>query len=323
MRTPEEKADFALVTAVAQRCAERDARHDPPPEPERLAHAVHWLDLEVGNGGFHQYFFNSAGAGWSTARDGLDAIGAHGPKAVLDRVLALFDRPPYENRKSRSYQLERLETQHPGALSEADRDWYALYRSEAIEPRLAEYLRAHVDELCVPPRFASVADVRIGAELTPEQLAAKPVWVRAGLLDRVYAWPCPLPASLDQVKVLGAARARERSPFLVRARFSLPSGDELDGYLTPRDYVTGLSGQDLLDARPHVWLDELGFVSFWIGAREDLAAPHRSLLAALGPEPFPIVATPEAASWRPSHPLRVDGFYRQGMNGQPSRLPYP
>lgn len=323
MRTQEEEADFALVTTVAQRCGERDERRDPPSEPERLAHAVYWLALEVGNGGFHQYFFNSAGAGWSAARDGLDAIGAHGAKAVLDRVLDLFERPPYDNRKSRFHQLERLEARHPGALSRADRDWSALYRPEPLEPRLAEYLRARIHELCVPPLYASGADVRVEAELTPEHFAAQPVWVRAGLLDRVYGWPDALPASLDQVKVLGASRARERSPFLVRTRFALPSGDELDGYLTPRDYVTGLAGQDALDARPHVWLEELGFVSFWIGTREDLAAPHQALLTALGPQPFPIVATPDPDAWRPCHQLRVDGFYRRGLNGQPSRLPYP
>jgi uncharacterized protein DUF4375 len=45
-------------------------------ETEKLYHAVGLLGLEVYNGGFHQYFFNSSGSSYSYAEQGLISLGA-------------------------------------------------------------------------------------------------------------------------------------------------------------------------------------------------------------------------------------------------------
>lgn len=45
-------------------------------ESEKLYYAVGLLELEVYNGGFHQYFFNSSGSSYSYAEKGLISLGA-------------------------------------------------------------------------------------------------------------------------------------------------------------------------------------------------------------------------------------------------------
>jgi Domain of unknown function (DUF4375) len=45
-------------------------------EAEKLYYAVGLLELEVYNGGFHQYFFNSSGSSYSYAEKGLISLGA-------------------------------------------------------------------------------------------------------------------------------------------------------------------------------------------------------------------------------------------------------
>lgn len=51
------------------------------------------LEAEVNNGGFMQYFFNSAGENAHEARDSLIAIGAHNCARVVDQAIAALNMP--------------------------------------------------------------------------------------------------------------------------------------------------------------------------------------------------------------------------------------
>ena len=72
--------------------------------PEKAVHlfAVHWLHLEVYNGGFWQYFFNSTGTSAPEARAGFAAIGMENVAAIVDQAMARlgtpypFDKPARE-----------------------------------------------------------------------------------------------------------------------------------------------------------------------------------------------------------------------------------
>lgn len=60
--------------------------------PEKAVNlfAVHWLHLEVCNGGFWQYFFNSTGTSAPEARRGFTAIGMPEVSVVVDKAMALL-----------------------------------------------------------------------------------------------------------------------------------------------------------------------------------------------------------------------------------------
>ena len=59
------------------------------PEPAVHLFCVHWLHLEVSNGGFEQYFWNSTG---TTAPEALAGYQAIGMPDVVDVVRAAMDR---------------------------------------------------------------------------------------------------------------------------------------------------------------------------------------------------------------------------------------
>ena len=63
--------------------------------PEKAVHlfALHWLHLEVYNGGFWQYFFNSTGTSMPEAVAGFQAIGMPSVAEVIERAAARLGNP--------------------------------------------------------------------------------------------------------------------------------------------------------------------------------------------------------------------------------------
>ena len=75
---------------------------------EREAVAVWLLEVEVGNGGLHQYFSNTRGTWAAAAVDGLQRIGASGTAAMLRRAIAAVGPLPLpEDRGERFDLLDR------------------------------------------------------------------------------------------------------------------------------------------------------------------------------------------------------------------------
>lgn len=70
---------------------------------------VEELEAEVNNGGFDQYFFNSAGGNAAAAIEALDALGAHKTANIVRRACAKFPggMPP-SNRTERQGPLETV-----------------------------------------------------------------------------------------------------------------------------------------------------------------------------------------------------------------------
>ena len=83
-------------------------RPDGLSTPQREAVAVWLLEVEVSNGGLHQYFGNSRGAWAAAAVDGLLRIGATATAAMLRRAIAAVGPLPLpEDRGERFDLLDR------------------------------------------------------------------------------------------------------------------------------------------------------------------------------------------------------------------------
>lgn len=78
--------------------------------PERVRHlfAVYWCDSEIGNGGFNQFFFNSAGVLAPEALQGFRELGLERQARLLERAMGIMSTSYPRDRAIRCEALEAL-----------------------------------------------------------------------------------------------------------------------------------------------------------------------------------------------------------------------
>ena len=70
---------------------------------ERIVYCIWWLEAEVNNGGFDQFFFNSAGDLYAETCDALTMIGANKTRKLLESAsIVAFPAAPPTNRAERN-----------------------------------------------------------------------------------------------------------------------------------------------------------------------------------------------------------------------------
>ena len=116
--------------------------------PERAVHlfAVHWLHLEVHNGGFWQYFFNSTGTSFPEAASGFGAIGMPQVKDVVERAAAKLGEPyPFDAEERRAIvgdPQDRL------PFDDLENEFYELADTEKFfrrQPKFVPFAEAYAD----------------------------------------------------------------------------------------------------------------------------------------------------------------------------------
>lgn len=111
-------------------------------EPEKRFYAVQGLLMEVNNGGFGQYFFNSAGNYASDAVAGLCEMGASSAGALLQEAMSAFpDGTPSPKRSERQSQMEQVESRSKKIWNECDDQFYRL-TGPSLERQL-QYVQQH------------------------------------------------------------------------------------------------------------------------------------------------------------------------------------
>ena len=116
---------------------------------ERMIFAFTWLGREVQNGGFHQYFFNSAGDFWKDVLYGLRAIGDEQGLALFQQTLSIFqESSPSDDRFIRQDQLEKLEEEDEERVWDHFRRMTEQYFGNAFPKWEAvfDYVKRHKDE---------------------------------------------------------------------------------------------------------------------------------------------------------------------------------
>ena len=105
-----------------------------PTEPQLYYLTLSWLDAEVRNGGFSQYYFNSAGELAPHAMKAALSVGAPEIAAIVQKANALFGKNgPDPDRNKRMDQLSKID---PKALAELDKRYYkSAERLTEILPR--------------------------------------------------------------------------------------------------------------------------------------------------------------------------------------------
>ena len=97
------------------------------------------LRTELNNGGFDQYFFNSAGDLAVVALEGAGAVGADGLADLLGRALEVLNVPDPSNRDSRQ---EALDTAEEDKFEELDREYLALEASTDLDSVMRDVMES-------------------------------------------------------------------------------------------------------------------------------------------------------------------------------------
>lgn len=130
---------IALYTQVAEKCGygENVAALSAA---ERIIYITQSCEAEVNNGGFSQYFFNSAGDLSGELAAAFETIGAERTARICERALGVFDGAAPTDREARSAALDAAGSRGDGILAECDE---AFYR---YEDDLAALCRAYAEQ---------------------------------------------------------------------------------------------------------------------------------------------------------------------------------
>jgi Domain of unknown function (DUF4375) len=108
---------------------------------ERVFRAIWDLEAEVNNGGFNQYFFNSAGDNAQKAAAALRVVGTSTTAGVAENAIGVFGQNgPSADRYSRQEQLESLTESQLSRLEELDQQFYR------YPDNLTELLYSYVEQ---------------------------------------------------------------------------------------------------------------------------------------------------------------------------------
>ncbi len=136
-----------MIIALSERLTAKIQQrgYDSLTEAEKTFNAVYWLEAEINNGGFDQYFFNFAGDYAQETVTALQCIGAHHTSEILLAAMRLFPgSAPSQDHCDRQAQLLSLGEQGETAMHGLDQEFYAY--TDPIGSLLIEYVRQHKDQ---------------------------------------------------------------------------------------------------------------------------------------------------------------------------------
>jgi hypothetical protein len=142
-----EKIVFDYTKAVYDKYMDGQVNFESWSELEKTVMLVYWLEMEVSNGGFHQFLVNSSGNYWAETLQALKTIEAEKIISIFKRALTVFpDSKPAFDQMSRQKQLAQTGHEAVRVLSELDDEYYALYSncpSQDSYARMAAYIVKH------------------------------------------------------------------------------------------------------------------------------------------------------------------------------------
>lgn len=144
---------YAVQASVFEELAAIDPEHDRYDLiwPVRRAIVLaQFVDMEVCNGGFDQYYFNSSGNGAALAPEALRMLGLVEAASIVERANAQFQGGPSSDRGTRMQQLAGLSPEAAKALSELDHEFYGLGDKGRFEPRIQAWILAHEADFFKP-----------------------------------------------------------------------------------------------------------------------------------------------------------------------------
>ncbi len=118
---------------------------DEMPEAQKVVHCIGMLEMEVNNGGFEQFFYNSSGDTTPEALAALKAIGAKKCLELVQQAIDLFPKgEPPRNQEDRQARQEKLPEKINVAWDKLDQKFFEY--PDDLASLLREYVLAHKDQ---------------------------------------------------------------------------------------------------------------------------------------------------------------------------------
>lgn len=138
-----------VLGALCHRIGQKASSGGDLTETERRLCAAYFLEGQVMNGGFDQYFFNSTGNDCEVALAGLKDIGATAAAALLERAMAVFPggRPPVD-RQQRHRLMTCLGSRSRSVWDQCDDEFY--HRGEKTYELCLTYAKRNRAEIVLP-----------------------------------------------------------------------------------------------------------------------------------------------------------------------------
>ncbi len=109
-----------------------------------------WLEAEVNNGGFNQFYFNSSGQFAEMAVSGLKAIGAEKFSKLTSKANKIYNENKERLEEFDDGTMESFsESYKDNPLNDLDTEFYKLYESEPIGDLRITYIRNNTSEFTV------------------------------------------------------------------------------------------------------------------------------------------------------------------------------
>jgi hypothetical protein len=106
-----------------------------------------WLEAEVNNGGFNQFYFNSSGQYAKMAEIGFKTIGAEKFSELTSRANEIFQENKKRLEEFDDGTMESFsESYKDNPLNDLDTEFYNLYDSENISDLRIKYIRENINE---------------------------------------------------------------------------------------------------------------------------------------------------------------------------------
>lgn len=115
----------------------------------RMVYATWWVEAEVNNGGFNQYFFNSTGQLADQALAGYRLLGLSDYAVLMERAMVAYRtvRPRLEAARRDGSVDAFSGTYADGPFERLDEEFYQL---QGLAPARIRYIRDHVSEFVSP-----------------------------------------------------------------------------------------------------------------------------------------------------------------------------
>jgi hypothetical protein len=116
--------------------------------PEKVLHHVYWLESEINNGGFEQYFSNSSGDYALDTPEALDEIGAHQTANLVRKAIDLFPGgAPSRDRQPRVEKLNSIDEITITRFGEFDSEFFEYH--DPLEELQVKYMLAKKEQIQV------------------------------------------------------------------------------------------------------------------------------------------------------------------------------
>lgn len=122
--------------------------YDSLTQPEKVLNRVYWLESEINNGGFEQFFINSSGDYALDTPAALDEIGAHQTALLVKRAIDIFPGGlPPRDRKQRIEKLNLIDEETVNQFGKLTSEFLE-YR-DPLEELQFKYMVANKDQIHV------------------------------------------------------------------------------------------------------------------------------------------------------------------------------